>query len=90
MTTSKGQLPGKGALHNLCPQTQGSVVPLLVHRGRASKWVRGRRGLRGDSPGVRWKEVIAGQDSEALNSPIPTHSYESLGTRAEKKGERLC
>lgn len=63
-------------------------MPLLGHRGLASKRVRGRRGLRGDSSGVGWKDMTVGQeDFEALYSPIPTYSDDSLGTRAEEKGK---
>lgn len=79
--TKKGSFLGREPCTVSGPQTQGSVVPLPVHRGRASKWLRGRRGLRGDSPGVGWKEVIVGQEKDL---EVPTHSDGSLRTRAEK------
>lgn len=55
MTTPKRAVSWEGNPAQSLP-TDSSVVPLLVHRGRASKWVRGWRGLRGDSSevGRRW------------------------------------
>lgn len=66
MTTPKRAASWEGSPAQSLP-TDSSVVPLLVHRGRASKWVRGWRGLRGDSPRIGWKEVAAGKHSTHLH-----------------------
>lgn len=87
MTTPKRAVSWEGSPAQSLP-TDSSVVPLLVHRGRASKWVRGWRGLKGDSPGVGRKELAVGKHNTHLHPHTQQAPQVTLGgTRVEGKGK---
>lgn len=90
MTTPKRAVSWEGSPAQSLP-TDSSVVPLLVHRGRAGKWVRGWRGLRGDSPGVGRKEMAVGKHNTHLHphtQQVPLMNLGGLGLWG--RGKTVC